>query len=65
MTACWFFGVALLVGLVTARVPASQADEPPIRMFHIGTLPEAHAPTPRTSPLRIGCASWAMSKAAT
>src|SRR6516225_10932108 len=46
MTARWFFGVALLVGLVVASVPASQAEETPTRIFHIGIV----SPIPRSSP---------------
>ena len=46
MTARWFFGVALLVGLVVASVPASQAEETPTRIFHIGIV----SPIPRSPP---------------
>jgi len=58
MTVRWFFAVALLVGLAAAT---ANAGEPSSRVFHIGIV----AALSRSSPLRIGCASWAMSKAAT
>jgi putative ABC transport system substrate-binding protein len=46
MTARWFFGAALLVGLAT---PAVNADEPPARIFHIGIV----SAVPRTQPDRV------------
>ena len=44
MTACQFFGAALLVGFVA--VSASHADEVPARVFHIGIV----AGTARSNP---------------
>ena len=47
MTACRFFGAALLVGFVA--VSASHADEVPARVFHIGII----AGTPRSVPEHV------------
>ena len=47
MTACRFFGAALLVGF--AAVSASYADEQPTRVFHIGIV----AGTPRSNPEHV------------
>ena len=44
MTACRFFGAALLIGFVA--VSASYADQQPTRVFHIGIV----AGTPRSNP---------------
>jgi putative ABC transport system substrate-binding protein len=49
MTARPFFVAALLVGLGGAAISASYADEPPIRIFHIGII----AGTPRSVPEHI------------
>jgi hypothetical protein len=43
------FGAALLAGLVAVAVSASNADEPPSRIFHIGIV----AGTSRSSPERV------------
>ena len=47
MSAHWFFGAALLAGLVPAS--ASHADETPARVFHIGIV----AGTPRSDPAHV------------
>ena len=47
MTACRFFGAALLVGFVA--VSASYADEQPTRVFHVGII----AGTPRSNPEHV------------
>ena len=47
MSAHWFFGAALLAGLVPAS--ASHADETPGRVFHIGIV----AGTPRSDPAHV------------
>jgi len=47
MTACRFFGAALLIGFVA--VSASYADQQPTRVFHIGIV----AGTPRSNPEHV------------
>jgi hypothetical protein len=49
VTARWFFGVALLLGLVVASIPASEAEETPTRIFHIGIV----TGTPRSFPEHV------------
>jgi putative ABC transport system substrate-binding protein len=48
MTARWFFGVALLIGLFAGSA-AADADETPIRVFHIGIV----SGTPRSHPANV------------
>ena len=44
-----FLGTALLVGLVGVAISASDADEPPARVFHIGIV----AGVPRSLPEHV------------
>ena len=63
MTACRFFGAALLIGFVA--VSASYADQQPTRVFHIGIV----AGLPRSSPEHVTFEdrgrAWKVYKAAT
>ena len=49
MTARWFLGAALVVGLAAGAVLTSHADERPTRVFHIGIV----AATPRSLPEHV------------
>jgi hypothetical protein len=49
VTARWFFGTALLVGLAAVAESAPYADEAPTRIFHIGIV----AAVPRSWPEHV------------